>query len=370
MSIARKVLRQVAGKAWRAVNEEGRALPEASFWPIYAFERARSLGFTAESLVMNGLGWLVPGGSVPIPRANPQLQAEVRERYLGVLEEDAKNIQEGVYPLSVLEPELPMTHLGRLPKILWDGVQISRRRARGETAKFEAEAASRLEGVPRYFRRNFHFQTDGYLSERSAELYDHQVEVLFGGTADPMRRLCLKPLKRELRGVKAPQILELACGAGTATRFLAQTFPHAQILATDLSVPYVKVARERLKSSEHVQFLQCNAEVLPFREGAFDAVTSVFLFHELPEEARRQVVRESFRVLKPGGVVSFVDSAQTSDLPHFSELLELFPQFFHEPFYRNYQAIPLESLVVEAGFSELETHLGFLSKCVSARRPA
>ena len=32
---------------------------------------------------------------------------------------------------------------------------------------------------PRYYMQNFHYQTDGWMSEGSAELYDFQVEVLF-----------------------------------------------------------------------------------------------------------------------------------------------------------------------------------------------
>ena len=35
----------------------------------------------------------------------------------------------------------------------------------------------------KHYLQNFHFQTDGYLSEASAELYDYQVEVLFSGGA-------------------------------------------------------------------------------------------------------------------------------------------------------------------------------------------
>ena len=49
---------------------------------------------------------------------------------------------------------------------------------------------------PPYYLQKFHFQTDGYLSDGSAERYDHQVEVLFGGGAAAMRRHALVPLKR------------------------------------------------------------------------------------------------------------------------------------------------------------------------------
>jgi hypothetical protein len=57
------------------------------------------------------------------------------------------------------------------------------------------------EGYPSYYLQNFHHQTNGYLSDLSANLYDLQVELLFGGTADPMRRRILAPLKQGLKAL-------------------------------------------------------------------------------------------------------------------------------------------------------------------------
>ena len=48
---------------------------------------------------------------------------------------------------------------------------------------------------PDYYLQNFHHQTDGYLSDHSAGIYDIQVEILFNGSADAMRRRIIKPLK-------------------------------------------------------------------------------------------------------------------------------------------------------------------------------
>ena len=54
------------------------------------------------------------------------------------------------------------------------------------------------ENYPNYYLRNFHHQTDGYLSDFSASIYDLQVEILFNGSADAMRRRIIKPLKEGL----------------------------------------------------------------------------------------------------------------------------------------------------------------------------
>ena len=57
-----------------------------------------------------------------------------------------------------------------------------------------------------------------------------------------------------------------------------------------------------------------------------DAVTSMFLFHELPPKVRRIVIRECARVLKPGGRLVLVDSLQCGDQADYEGLLDLFPR--------------------------------------------
>ena len=73
-------------------------------------------------------------------------------------------------------------------------------------------------GYPRYYLQKFHFQSDGYLSGASAERYDHQVEVLFGGGAAAMRRQALVPLKAALPGARLPGVMRRACSMSDAAR--------------------------------------------------------------------------------------------------------------------------------------------------------
>ena len=67
-----------------------------------------------------------------------------------------------------------------------------------------------------------------------------------------------------------------------------------------------------------------------------DALTSIFLFHQLPPKVRSIVFSECARVLKPGGRLVLVDSLQRGDQPDYDGLLELFPQNYHEPYYKSY----------------------------------
>ena len=98
-------------------------------------------------------------------------------------------------------------------------------------------------------------------------------------------------------------------------------------------------------------------------------MTSVYLFHELPRNARRNVVREMFRVVRPGGLVVIEDSAQLSESADIATALRAFPREFHEPFYANYLEDDLAGLLAEVGFVVESTEPHLVAKVVVARRP-
>jgi ubiquinone/menaquinone biosynthesis C-methylase UbiE len=93
-----------------------------------------------------------------------------------------------------------------------------------------------------------------------------------------------------------------------------------------------------------------------------DAVTGIFLFHELPPKIRRIVIGECARVLKPGGRLILVDSLQRGDRPDYDGLLELFPQSYHEPYYRSYLEEDFIALTAEHGFFHVRNANAFISK--------
>ncbi len=290
-----------------------------------------------------------------------RLQREV----VALFETDVQNILNSDLPPRLLWTESPLLHLKRVPKIVRDGLHLSTRRKKHETHEFNDEAEQHLNEVPEYYRRNFHFQTDGYLSEHSAEIYDHQVELLFAGAADAMRRIILPDLNAAIDKQTKLKFLELGCGTGSMTKNIRLAFSNAHIVATDLSEPYLEVARRRLKNlprSTAIEFQRADAAHLPYEDSTFDMVYSVFLFHELPRDVRMQALREAHRVLKPGGIFAYVDSLQLGDKPDFDDVLKNFPRDFHEPFYRDYIETPVQSLAASAGFRHFSTRHGFLAK--------
>ena len=330
----------------------------------------RSGLFFAESLPLLLTQRPSDGKTRPPPSADAirVLLSRLRE----ILERDAEQIGRGVAPLSVLTPRDPFGHGPRLIRILADSLSISSRRKKRRAKEFGSTAKSWLDDLPAYYRRNFHYQTDGYLSERSAELYEHQVELLFRGGADAMRRMILEPMKTHFgdhdgRGLR---LLELGSGTGSATQSVARAFPRAKITCLDLSYPYTQHARKQLAPFPRVECVQGDASSLEFGANRFDGVYSVFLFHELPLPVRELVLDEAQRVLRPGGFFGFVDSLQKGDDPPLDWALEFFPREFHEPYYAHYASNPMETLLEETGFENIQSGTGYLAKWVSARARA
>lgn len=293
----------------------------------------------------------------PYQEKDKELIKYLRDGVLKLHQEDAKNIADGFYPIEVIKPKGPKEHLKNLPHLLLDSLKISRRRKFNIKKDFDIEP----EDAPDYLKRNYHFQTDGYFSEQSARLYEHQVEVLFSGTAGPMRRMLIKMIKEKISSDRPLKILELGAGVGSATLDYAKAFNFSSYTVTDVSEHYLNAAKARF-SNPKLKFVQTAAESLPFADEEFDVVFSVYLFHELPQAVREKVLLESQRVLKKGGVLGICDSLQKDDVPRLNCVLENFPIDYHEPFYKGYTIWKLNSTLHEIGFKNIQSQFKLLSK--------
>ncbi len=309
--------------------------------------QARALLYTLESLPLPVLHRLIAGVDRRLPSEEDQRHIINKARQL--LAVDADDFVELNLPLQLLAPENPGQHFPRWMQIMGDSTLAFWRRRNSETQAFSSKVKN-LDEFPDYYQRNFHHQTDGYLTEKSAAFYEHQVELLFRGLADPMRRRLLKPLVESLQNKKRPKILEIACGTGSFTQSILGALPNAHVTAIDLSPAYIQYAKKRFIKNPNVDFVVMDAEKLPFKANSFDAVVSVFLHHELPQNVRQNVINESLRVAGSKGFWGMVDSIQLGDDPQLDWAIKEFPKNFHEPFFTNYIKNPV--------FDYLQTHHG------------
>lgn len=300
------------------------------------------------------------------PALSGAAEVRVHQRLAELYELDWRNVEEGLYPREIASGFPWLDLLRSYPRLALDAPSMRRRVRRN--AYDEVPELAR--DYPAYYRRAFHYQPNGYFGLGSAAIYDTQVELLFGGTADVMRRQVIPPLTRAFGGRPGKlRLLDVACGTGNVLRMLATTFPGAHLYGVDLSPHYIAFARRRLSEVTPLSLLVENAENLPFVDGHFDAVTCVYLFHELPARVRSRVISEMARVVRPGGLVVLEDSVQIADAPELAERLDFFPVQFHEPFYRNYLRDDMEARVRSAGLELLEVRQAFISKVFVARKP-
>jgi ubiquinone/menaquinone biosynthesis C-methylase UbiE len=279
-----------------------------------------------------------------------------------LFQQDLANVEAGIYPL-------PADHDGSLFKLLRrsrlffkDLPDVHRRRESGEMRQvFTDETRGKR---PSYYLQNFHFQSGGWLTDDSAQRYDTQVEVLFNGSANAIRRQALVPLHEVFAGCDQRQLklLDVGCGTGRLIDFIKQVWPRLPVVGLDMSDSYVAEARRHLKRWGWLNLVVAKAEAIPLPDTSQDALTCVFLFHELPPKVRRQALAEFARVLKPGGRLVLLDSLQYGDEPDYDGMLELFPQNFHEPYYAGYLTEDFAALAAEHGLAHVRDVNAFTSK--------
>jgi ubiquinone/menaquinone biosynthesis C-methylase UbiE len=152
------------------------------------------------------------------------------------------------------------------------------------------------------------------------------------------------------------QALDIATGGGHTALTVA---PHvAHIVVSDLTPRMLEQARTFLLSQNvnNAEFIQADAENLPFASASFDRVTCRIAPHHFPNVER--FVQEVARVLKPGGLFLLIDNIAPAapDLDTFINTVEKWRDSSHG---RCSTLVEWRRFFVEAGLSvELEEVFG------------
>ncbi|CAN5518987.1 demethylmenaquinone methyltransferase [soil metagenome] len=123
-----------------------------------------------------------------------------------------------------------------------------------------------------------------------ARHYDRTNAIMSVGNAQLWRAATVRAVD-PLRGER---ILDVAAGTGTSSAALART--GATVVALDFSAGMIAEGRRRQRKLE---FVEGDAEKLPFGDDEFDAVTISFGLRNV--EHPKTALAEMYRVLKPGG---------------------------------------------------------------------
>ena len=125
--------------------------------------------------------------------------------------------------------------------------------------------------------------------------------------SDELNRYCIQlyhvtAAQADLTGKK---VLEVSCGAGGGASYIMRNLGPASYTGLDLNPASIEKCRERHKLAG-LDFVQGDAQDLPFTDESFDAVVNVEASHQYPDFAG--FLAEVARVLRPGGHFLYTDS--------------------------------------------------------------
>lgn len=188
--------------------------------------------------------------------------------------------------------------------------------------------------------------TSGMTMGWAAPIYDGYCPVI--GLGARFRRTTLRHAGLRM----GERVLDVGCGTGVLTRGAADAVgPDGAVQGIDAAPAMVAVARrEAEKTGSRAQFRVAAIEALPFESECFDVVLSSLMLHHLPPEAKRQGLREVWRVLKGGGRLIVVDV----DRPALPWWLLLWPLLFMPPVAPNLRG-EIPAYLAGAGFTRSAT---------------
>ena len=111
---------------------------------------------------------------------------------------------------------------------------------------------------------------------------------------------------------KGQKVLDLAGGTGDLTAKFSQLVgDDGLVVLADINESMLKVGREKLRDKglfKNIEYVQANAEELPFADNFFDCITISFGLRNVTD--KNKALQSMWRVLKPGGRLLILEFSQ------------------------------------------------------------
>jgi len=188
-------------------------------------------------------------------------------------------------------------------------------------------------------------------------VYDQRLRIstfgLFGPDLGDIGRSISHYVAAAMPDVNVHRVLDLGCTVGHNTLPWKGTFPDAEVFGIDVAAPCLRFAHARARSiGVALNFQQMNAGQLRFPDESFDIVFSSMFLHEIPKKEIPQILREAYRVLRPGGLMLHMELPPDDQLSAWDSFyLDWDGHYNNEPFYQTFRALKLPTLVAAAGFA-------------------
>lgn len=167
---------------------------------------------------------------------------------------------------------------------------------------------------------------------------------------------------------KPKRILDIGCGMGHNVLPIAKRYPEAEIIAIDTGVPMLRYghARAMALGYDNVTFMQAEASQLPFEDASFDWIQTTMFLHETGGKSIYNIMREIYRILKPGGITLHIEQPQyTDDMSLYEQFIRDWDAFNNsEPYWSKMHDIDPKELMATCGFDP-KNYLHFGAKAIN-----
>lgn len=204
-----------------------------------------------------------------------------------------------------------------------------------------------------------------------AAKYDIMNDLMSGG----IHRIWKQFTIEASRARKGHKILDIAGGTGDlAAKFSKIVGPTGQVILADINNSMLNVGRDKLTDKGiigNIDYVQANAECLPFPDNYFDCITIAFGLRNVTDKDK--ALRSMYRILKPGGQLLVLEFSKPSNtllekvydqysfriLPKVGKLVandaESY-QYLAESIRMHPDQETLKSMLLDAGFDACEYH--------------
>ena len=121
------------------------------------------------------------------------------------------------------------------------------------------------------------------------------------------------------------KVLDLACGTGDLTlKMSPQAGPDGMVIASDINASMLQNGRDRLLDkgiTDNVQFVQADAEKLPFPDNSVDRITIAFGLRNVTDQ--QTALTAMYRCLRPGGRLVILEFSKPV-LPGLDKVYDLY----------------------------------------------
>jgi ubiquinone/menaquinone biosynthesis C-methylase UbiE len=178
------------------------------------------------------------------------------------------------------------------------------------------------------------------------------------------------PVVNAMHVLPGARVLDIGCGTATLSLLIDQHTAVASVVGLDIDPVMLAMAQAKVQAcAAAVYFTDASADTLPYVGGSFDHVVSSMMFHHLATAQKHGMLREAWRVLRPGGMILILDFGPIGRGAVAEGIAAMFGRFEHVND-NLYGRVP--AFLREAGFTDAETSdvaFAGLVKLYSGRKP-